>query len=234
MIVKNDVYDYGLKIYQDSEKFKFSLDSLLLAEFVDIKNSDTQIVDFCSGNAPIPLILASKYHKRIIGIEIQKDIYELAIKSIKENNMVNMVEIINANVKDATQYLKSNTIDVITCNPPFFKVNKTTLVSKDFEKAQARHEISITLEEIFKIATNLLKSNGKFYLVHRPERLQEIMKYASNCQLAVKEIKFISSYSEDYAIMVLLKFVKNGQIGTKVSTKVINRETKTYKEIFKM
>ncbi len=234
MIVKNDVYDYGLKIYQDSEKFKFSLDSLLLAEFVDIKNSDTQIVDFCSGNAPIPLILASKYHKRIIGIEIQKDIYELAIKSIKENNMVNMVEIINANVKDATQYLKSNTIDVITCNPPFFKVNKTTLVSKDFEKAQARHEISITLEEIFKIATNLLKSNGKFYLVHRPERLQEIMKYASNCQLAVKDIKFISSYSEDYAIMVLLKFVKNGQIGTKVSTKVINRETKTYKEIFKM
>lgn len=234
MIVKNDVYDYGLKIYQDSEKFKFSLDSLLLAEFVDIKNSDTQIVDFCSGNAPIPLILASKYHKRIIGIEIQKDIYELAIKSIKENNMVNMVEIINANVKDATQYLKSNTIDVITCNPPFFKVNKMTLVSKDFEKAQARHEISINLEEIFKTATNLLKSNGKFYLVHRPERLQEIMKYASNCQLAVKEIKFISSYSEDYAIMVLLKFVKNGQIGTKVSTKVINRETKTYKEIFKM
>lgn len=234
MIVKNDVYDYGLKIYQDSEKFKFSLDSLLLAEFVDIKNSDTQIVDFCSGNAPIPLILASKYHKRIIGIEIQKDIYELAIKSIKVNNMVNMVEIINANVKDATQYLKSNTIDVITCNPPFFKVNKTTLVSKDFEKARARHEISINLEEIFKTATNLLKSNGKFYLVHRPERLQEIMKYASNCQLAVKEIKFISSYSEDYAIMVLLKFVKNGQIGTKVSTKVINRETKTYKEIFKM
>lgn len=233
MIVKNDVYDYGLKIYQDTEKFKFSLDSLLLAEFVDIKKSDGKIVDFCSGNAPIPMILSSKYQKKIIGIEIQKEIYKLGIQSIKENNLDNMIEMINANVLEAPKYIESNSVDVITCNPPFFKVNKTTLVSKDADRAQARHEISISLEEIFKIASNLLKSNGKFYLVHRPERLQEIMKYASNNNFAVKEIKFISSYSEDYAIMVLLKFVKNGQIGTKVSTNIINRDTKTYKDIFK-
>lgn len=233
MIVKNDVYDYGLKIYQDTEKFKFSLDSLLLAEFVDIKKSDGKIVDFCSGNAPIPMILSSKYQKKIIGIEIQKEIYKLGIQSIKENNLDNMIEMINANVLEAPKYIESNSVDVITCNPPFFKVNKTTLVSKDADKAQARHEISISLEEIFKIASNLLKSNGKFYLVHRPERLQEIMKYASDNNFAVKEIKFISSYSEDYAIMVLLKFVKNGQIGTKVSTNIINRDTKTYKDIFK-
>lgn len=233
MIVKNDVYDYGLKIYQDTEKFKFSLDSLLLAEFVDIKKSDGKIVDFCSGNAPIPMILSSKYQKKIIGIEIQKEIYKLGIQSIKENHLDNMVEMINANVLEAPKYIESNSVDVITCNPPFFKVNKTTLVSKDADKAQARHEISISLEEIFKIASNLLKSNGKFYLVHRPERLQEIMKYASDNNFAVKEIKFISSYSEDYAIMVLLKFVKNGQIGTKVSTNIINRDTKTYKDIFK-
>lgn len=233
MIVKNDVYDYGLKIYQDTEKFKFSLDSLLLAEFVDIKKSDGKIVDFCSGNASIPMILSSKYQKKIIGIEIQKEIYKLGIQSIKENNLDNMIEMINANVLEAPKYIESNSVDVITCNPPFFKVNKTTLVSKDADKAQARHEISISLEEIFKIASHLLKSNGKFYLVHRPERLQEIMKYASDNNFAVKEIKFISSYSEDYAIMVLLKFVKNGQIGTKVSTNIINRDTKTYKDIFK-
>lgn len=233
MIVKNDVYDYGLKIYQDSEKFKFSLDTLLLAEFVDIKKSDENIIDFCSGNAPLPLILASKYHKKIIGVEIEKEIYDLACKSIEENKLDDLVSMLNINVKDVNQYLKENSFDVITCNPPFFKVDNTSLINNDFIKAQARHELTINLEEIFKVAKKMLKNNGRFYLVHRPERLQEILANASKNQFAVKDIKFITSYNEDYAIMVLLKFVKNGQIGTKISSKVVNRETKTYKGIFK-
>lgn len=233
MLVKNDVYDYGLKIYQDSEKFKFSLDSLLLAEFVDIKQSDEKIIDFCSGNAPLPMILAAKYNKKIIGIEIQKEVYDLAIKSINENHLEDLITMENMNVKDVVNIYPNGIFDIVTCNPPFFKVDKTSLINKDLGKATARHELTITLAEIFATAKQILKNNGKFYLVHRPERLQEILDYASKNQFKAKEIKFITSNTEDYAIMVLFKFVKNGQIGTKISSKVVNRNIKTYKNIFK-
>jgi len=233
MIVLNDLYDYDLKIYQDNDKFKFSLDSLLLAEFVDVKKEDQKILDFCSGNAPLPLILAKKFDKEIIGIEIQKEVYDLAIESIKYNHLESKIKMINSNIKDTNNYFPGNNFDIITCNPPFFKVDKTSLINSDNHLAIARHELTISLEEIFKLASYHLKDKGKFYLVHRPERLQEILNYASSCNLAVKEIKFISSKEEDYAIMVLLKFVKRGQIGTKISNIIVNRETKTYKDIFK-
>ena len=233
MIVLNDLYDYGLKIYQDRELFKFSLDSLLLTEFVDIKKSDNKILDFCSGNAPHTLILSKRYHKENIGIEIQKEVYDLANKSIKYNNLEDKVKMLNINVLDTNNYFPGNSIDIITCNPPFFKVDKTSLINTKKEVAIARHEITINLEEIIKSASYLLKDNGKFYMVHRPERLEEIINLASKYNLNVKAIKFIASKPEDYAIMVLLKFVKNAKIGVKVSTEIVSRNIKTYQNIFK-
>ena len=101
--VQNDLYDYGLKIYQDNELFKFSLDSLLLTEFVDIKKSDRKLLDLCSGNAPLPLIIASRHDIEVTGVEIQKEIYDLALKSIKENNLTN-IKMLNCNVKDLKNY----------------------------------------------------------------------------------------------------------------------------------
>lgn len=232
MIVLNDLYDYGLKIYQDSEKFKFSLDSLLLAEFVDIKKSDRKILDFCSGNAPLPLILAKKFNKEITGIEIQKEIYDLALKSIAYNKLEDKIAMLNDNVLEVKNYFSSNSFDIITCNPPFFKVDNSSLINTKKEVAIARHELTITLEQIIENASYLLKDNGKFYMVHRPERLEEILNIASINHLNVKLIKFISSKPEGYAIMVLLKFVKNANIGVKVSNEIINRNVKTYQNIF--
>lgn len=232
MIVLNDLYDYGLKIYQDSEKFKFSLDSLLLAEFVDIKKNDRKILDFCSGNAPLPLILAKKFNKEITGIEIQKEIYDLALKSIAYNKLEDKIAMLNINVLEVKNYFSSNSFDIITCNPPFFKVDNSSLINTKKEVAIARHELTITLEQIIENASYLLKDNGKFYMVHRPERLEEIINIASKNNLNVKLIKFISSKPEGYAIMVLLKFVKNANIGVKVSNEIINRNVKTYQNIF--
>lgn len=232
MIVKNDLYDYNLIIYQDSDKFKFSLDSLLLAEFVEIKASDKKLLDLCSGNAPLPLIIGNRENIHITGIEIQKDIYDLAIKSIAENRLGNKITMLNINAKDAKNYFPGNNFDIITCNPPFFKKDSSILNEKK-EKALARHEIAITLEELLKVSSDLLKNNGKFYLVHRPERLQEILSLADNFHLSAKEIKFISSKEDECAIMVLLKFVKNAKTGAKISNKIVNRNTKTYQNIFK-
>ena len=230
--VLNDLYDYGLKIYQDNELFKFSLDSLLLAEFVNVNKNDKNLLDICSGNAPLPLIIGKKYNIDITGVEIQREIYLLAIKSIVENNLSN-IEMLNCNAKDLKNYFPGNNFDIITCNPPFYKVNETSLINEERKKAIARHELTITLEEIFDIVKGLLKDKGAFYLVHRPSRLEEIINLAITHNLHVKKMIFIYSNWKKEAIMVLLKMVKNSSPGVKIKSVKIDRETKTYQNIFK-
>ena len=230
--VLNDLYDYGLKIYQDNELFKFSLDSLLLAEFVNVNKNDKNLLDICSGNAPLPLIIGKKYNIDITGVEIQREIYLLAIKSIVENNLSN-IEMLNCNAKDLKNYFPGNNFDIITCNPPFFKVNETSLINEERKKAIARHELTITLEEIFDIVKGLLKDKGAFYLVHRPSRLEEIINLATTHNLHVKKMIFIYSNWKKEANMVLLKMVKNSSPGVKIKSVKIDRETKTYQNIFK-
>ena len=230
--VLNDLYDYGLKIYQDNELFKFSLDSLLLAEFVNVNKNDKNLLDICSGNAPLPLIIGKKYNIDITGVEIQREIYLLAIKSIVENNLSN-IEMLNCNAKDLKNYFPGNNFDIITCNPPFFKVNETSLINEERKKAIARHELTITLEEIFDIVKGLLKDKGAFYLVHRPSRLEEIINLATTHNLHVKKMVFIYSNWKKEAIMVLFKMVKNSSPGVKIKSVKIDRETKTYQNIFK-
>lgn len=232
MEVLNDLYDYGLKIYQDNELFKFSLDSLLLAEFVNVNKNDKNLLDICSGNAPLPLIIGKKYNIDITGVEIQREIYLLAIKSIVENNLSN-IEMLNCNAKDLKNYFPGNNFDIITCNPPFFKVNETSLINEERKKAIARHELTITLEEIFDIVKGLLKDKGVFYLVHRPSRLEEIINLATTHNLHVKKMIFIYSNWKKEAIMVLFKMVKNSSPGVKIKSVKIDRETKTYQNIFK-
>ena len=232
MVVLNDLYDYNLKIYQDTDYFKFSLDSLLLAEFTRPQKSDRNLLDICSGNAPLPLIIGKNHNIEITGVEIQKEICDLANKSIKENKL-NNIKMLNINAKDLKNYFPGNNFDIITCNPPFFKVNKSSLINENQKKALARHELTITLSEIFEIVSFLLNKHGTFYLVHRPERLEEIILLASKSQLHAKEIAFIYSDINKSAIMVLLKMNKNARIGVKIKSVVIDKNTKTYQNIFK-
>ena len=232
MQVINDLYDYGLKIVQNNSYFKFSLDSLLLSEYVEITKKDKNLLDLCSGNAPLPLIIGKKYNINITGVEIQKEIYNLAVESIKINQL-NNIHMLNCNVKELKNYFPENNFDIITCNPPFFKYQKDSLINTSEIKAIARHELTLTLEEIFKVLKFLLKDNGKFYLVHRPERLEEIIILANKYNLHPKKITFVYSNIEEQSQMVLIKMVKNSLIGTKIKAITINRNTKTYQNIFK-
>ena len=233
-IVLNDLYDYNLKIYQNNDNFKFSLDSLLLAEFVEIRKKDEKLLDLCSGNAPLPMIIAKKYNIDITGIEIQPKIYELAQKSIEYNKLNNKIKMLNINACDAINYFPGNNFDIITCNPPFFKVQKESVINEKIEKAIARHEIKIKLEDIFKISCKLLKDNGNLYLVHRPDRIEEIINLANKYSLHLKVMEIIfSNINSTNANLILFKFCKNSNYGTKIKAKIINRETKTYQNIFK-
>ena len=233
--VKNDLYDYGLYIYQDEDNFKFSLDSILLAEFVDHNKKDDLVVDFCTGNAPVPLIMSTKGYKKIYGIEIQDTIADLAVKSVKDNNLDGSIKIINDNIKNASNYFEAESIDVITCNPPYFKcVDDNSLINQNRVKAIARHELEMELEDIMVSARYLLKNKGNLYIVHRCDRLEELIVSLNKYKFGVKKIQFIYSNINNEAIMVLVKAIKNANIGSlKVNPPIDISKLKTYKNIFK-
>ncbi len=234
-IVLNDLFDYdGLKIYQYEDRFKFSLDSILLAEFVELKKNTKVIVDFCTGNAPVPLILSTKTKANIYGFELQKNIYDLAKDSVKENNLDNQIKIINDNLVNVAEYLGDECADVVTCNPPYFKYDiNSSLINENEEKAIARHEIAMNLDELVKAAKYILKEKAPLYLVHRCDRLEEIVDTLNKYGFKIKKLQFIYAGFDKEAIMVLIKATKNGKSGSlKVLPPIDILECKTYKGIF--
>ena len=214
--VINDLYDYGLKIYQMEDKFKFSLDSILLAEFVELKQNTKHIVDFCTGNAPVPLILSTKTKAHIYGFEIQSKISKLASLSVRENSLDSQISIVNANFSDVLEYVLPESIDAVTCNPPYFKFLETSNLNDDIHKVIARHEKMITLEEIISLSKYLLKNNGVLAMVHRTDRLIEIINLFQKYGMEVKKIRFIYPKINTESNMVLIEGRKNGKTGLKL------------------
>lgn len=230
---KNDLFDYeNLTIMQNDDFFKFSLDSILLAEYVNKSDLNKKIIDLCTGNASIPLILNYYGFKDITGVELQPEIYDLAIASLNENK-IDSINIINDDVKNIKSVFKSESFDIVTVNPPYFKVkNEDALINSNRIKAIARHELMLNLEDLLKNASYLLVNNGILYMVHRSERLLEIANIATKYRLAVKEVQLLTTNDSTYD-MVLIKMVKNGNSGVKFK-KILNvNNLKTYKNIFK-
>lgn len=210
----DDLLNYNLKIVQNNNFFKFSIDSVMLAEFVKIDLRDKKLLDLCTGNAPLPLILGSK-PLSIIGFELQKSIYELALESVKINNFKNIL-LINDDVKNIANYFPGNNFDIITCNPPYFKYQESSIINESKEKAIARHEIKVKLEEIIEIAYNNLRRSGKFYLVHRTERLIEIIDLLSKYDFGIKRMQMVYYDAESKCNMILLEAKKNGAHDIKI------------------
>ena len=217
MEIENRLLNYkNLKIIQNTDYFAFSLDSVLLANFVTINKSAKKILDFCTGNAPIPLILSTKTDAKILGVEIQKEIYELATKSIKINDLEDKIEILNMDIKDLPKIYETDTFNVITCNPPYFKVKETSNLNENEIKTIARHEIHINLNDIFSLARKLLKNNGVISMVHRPERLIEIFSIMKENNIEPKKIQFIYPKIGSECNTILVEGAKNGSPGLKI------------------
>lgn len=229
MLQINDLFNYeNLKIVQNDEWFKFSLDSVLLAEYVKIEAGDTNIIDLCSGNLPIPFILSTKYDRTYHAIELQKEIYDCGIKSMELNNLEDKINFINDDVKNIFNHVEKETFDIVTCNPPYFK---NSLKNSNTIKSVARHEIKITLEDIISVSSKLLKDNKKFYLSHLPERLDEIILLCTKYHLNVKEIVMINNSNLE-PVLVLIKAVKNAKHGLKIRYLNNVDKIKDYKNIF--
>ena len=192
MIVKNDLLGYKKYIiYQDTELFSFSTDSMLLASFATINRKTKLIVDFCSGNFPIPMYLTLRTDAKIIGVEIQQASCNLGLQSIKENELENQIEVMCSDVKDIHKKFEVDSCDLVLCNPPFFKLNENSNLNRREEVTIARHEVLITLEDIIKEASIILRQGGYFTMVHRPERLAEIFVLLNKYRLEPSRLQFV-------------------------------------------
>ena len=236
MEVLNDIVGKDLKIYQNDEFFKFSLESVLLPNFVTVNLKDKMILDLCSGNAPIPLILSKKTKVKIYGVELQEEIYQLALKSVKINQKEDQITILKEDVKNLKKIFNGDTFDIITVNPPYFKVNDPKVINQNTIKATARHENNLTLDELLVISSYLLKNNASFYMVHRTERFIEILEKLKVYHLEPKCLQFIYPYLGGESKLFMIKAVKNGHTGMKLLSPLYthDKDLKYTKEVLEM
>jgi len=207
----------NIKIIQDSEMFNFSTDSMQLAYFVSCSPKTSKIIDLGCGNAPIPLFLTMKTKAHIIGVDIQKEICDMAIRSVKLNHFEDQIEIINADIKDIYKKVGTNCFDIVTCNPPYFKYLETSNINKNDYLTIARHEVKITLEDIISESKKLLTEKGSLYLVHRVDRFPEIINLLSKYKFEAKRIRFMyPKVNSDEALLVLIDAKNNANPGLKI------------------
>ena len=217
MKVRNRLLNFSDNIiYQDDDYFAFSLDSVLLANFVTIKLSDKKIVDFCCGNAPIPMLMSFRTKARIFGVEIQKEVFSMGYDSVLENKMDNQIELINYDVKKIGDIFDPESVDVVTCNPPYFRYKEDSLVNNNDVKTIARHEVLLSLEDVIKSSKYVLKNGGTLAMVHRPERMVEIINMMQKYGIEPKKIRFVYSKVGKESNILLIEGVKNGNVGLRV------------------
>lgn len=236
MKVINDLVGYkNRKIVQNPDWFMFSLDSVLLPNFVTLTKSTKRILELGTGNAPIPLILSTRTNEKITSIEIQEDLYELAKESIKINGLEDQITLINNDMKNIGQYFEAGSLDLIITNPPYFKKETKSKTNDDKHKTIARHEITIDLDEIIKIARTYLDNKGTFAMVHRTSRLAEIIEKMTNNNIEPKRLRFIYPKKNSESNIFLIEGIKNGKPGMKVLPAIYaHNEDGTYtKEILK-
>lgn len=223
MRVRNRLLNFRNKIiYQDDEWFAFSLDSVLLANFVTINLSDKKIVDFCTGNAPVPMLLSFRTSAQIYGIEIQKEVYDLGNDSVVENKMDEQIKLILGNVRECDKFIESESVDVVTCNPPYFKYKESSLINENKTKSIARHEVMVNLEEIIVNAKRILKNGGNLAMVHRPERMIEIIDLLKKYNFELKRLQLVYPKKDKEANILLIEATKNGKSGLKILPPVIS------------
>lgn len=213
----------GKKIIQNPDYFCFGIDSVLLANFVESNSIKNTIVDLCSGSGVIPVIISQKKKcSKIYAVELQNEMYELLDKNIKYNNLEEKIFGIKANIKEFTLNEK---VDVVVSNPPYKKIGTGT-VNENQVKYIARHEAECTLEDIFNTASKLLKQKGKLYLVHKPQRLTDLIAIARKYKLEPKRIQFVYPNTHSEPSIVLVEYIYFGGNEVRVLPPIIEYNEK--------
>ena len=206
----DDLEFRNLKIIQNKDGFCFGIDAVLLSDFAkDIKRNST-VMDLGTGTGIISILLCGKTElKKVTGVEVQKEVYDMACRSAKLNNLEDRFEVINENILNLENIFENNSFDVIVTNPPYKKQN-TGVTNDDERKLISRHEILANLSDFIKVSSKMLKDKGEFYMVHRPERMVDIFSLMRKYKIEPKEVRLVFSNEKNPPKMVLIKGVKNG------------------------
>lgn len=199
----------GVKIIQSKEVFAFSLDAVLLADFAVVKKH-SRVVDLAAGNGAVGLFVAPRTDNQVTMVELQARLADMAKRSVALNGFTN-VDVHQLDLKDTTSVVSKDSVDVVTCNPPYFKLDPGHVTNPNDHLALARHELTTTFKIVAQTASDLLKCQGKAFFVHRPDRLEELLQTLVEAKLAPKRIRFIHPKADREANMVLIEAVKAGK-----------------------
>ncbi len=199
----------GYRIIQDPERFCFGMDAVLLTGFAHAGQEET-LLDLGTGTGIIPLLMEAKYHcARLVGLEIQPESADMALRSVELNGLSEKISIVTGDIKEADTIFPSASFDCVTCNPPYM-IGHHGLTNLNEPKAIARHEILCTFEDVARQTAKLLRPGGHFFLVHRPFRLAEIMVTLTKYKLEPKRMQLVYPYVDKEPNMVLLEAVRGG------------------------
>lgn len=205
----DDLQLKGLKVIQNPEWFCFGIDAVLLSDFSRVKRKD-RVADLGTGTGIIPVLLHGKYEPReVVGVEIQEEVAEMAERTVKLNGLEDIIKIYRGDIKDCFKDIGADSFDVVTSNPPY-KKGDTGILNPGDKKAISRHEVLISLEEIIYTASKLLKVGGRFYMIHRPERLKDIILGLDRNKFTPKKIRFIHPTVDKRPTMIMVEAVKGG------------------------
>lgn len=224
----------NIKIIQDDDMFSFSIDALLLASFIEVTSKVKNIMDLCTGNGPIPLYLSLKTNAKIVGVEIQKDIAEMAISSVKLNGLEDRIEIVNDDLKDIYKKGYANMFDIVSVNPPYFKYLDNSHTNKNDYLTIARHEVKATFMDIVNAANKLLFDGGRLYFIQRVSRMQEILATLDEYNFSCNKMLFVyPKISDKEALLVLVEAKKNRKSECKVLKPlyIYNKDNSYTKEV---
>ena len=217
----DDLEYKGLKLIQNKEGFCFGVDSVLLSDYAKKIKKNAKVIDIGTGTGIISILLCKKTNlSKIYGIEIQEDVAEMATRSSKLNNLQDKFEVININIKNIFEKLEPHKFDVVVTNPPYKKID-TGVKSVEKKQLISRHEVECTLEDIIEKSSKLLKDLGEFYMVHRAERLVDIMCLLRKYKLEPKNIRFVHSKQNDKPSLILVRAVRGAKEFLKIDKPLI-------------
>lgn len=216
----DDLQRNGLKIIQKTDGFCFGMDAVLLSGFASVKPGE-RALDLGTGTGIIPLLLSAKTKgDHFTGLEIQTEIMKMAQRSVALNGLEKKIDIIQGDIKEASRIFGAASFDVVTSNPPYMN-DAHGLKNPGDVKAISRHEVLCTLEDVVREGTKTLKPGGRFYMVHRPHRLAEIITVMRQYKLEPKRMKFVHPFADKDANMVLIEAVRGGGAWLKLEPPVI-------------
>lgn len=227
----DDLEFKGLKIIQNEKGFCFGMDSVLLSDFAKNMKNNSTVLDLGTGTGIIPILLCGKTNlKKVVGIEIQQDVANMAKRSSQLNNLQDRFEVVNTNIIDLKNIYEKQSFDVITTNPPYKKEN-TGITNENRTKLISRHEITANLEDFISVSKDLLKDKGEFYMVHRPERLVDILSLMRKYKIEPKILKFVSPNKNKEPNLILIKGIKNANSFLKIEKNLyVYKENGEYTE----